>query len=318
LGVCVGTGWWESPNIGYYALPIVVYLLARGHWRQWRGIAISSATFLISSAAWTYTNLHSGFKSLQSPDWAGHSTYWSRLGFFFETGLPFSLGLRHAHKKGHWFYGAPTGRLLYCAGIVIVGVSLVLAVRRIRSSASIIVLLVAAAPLIFAYFPPTWRLIEGRYLYFVASLLPLLVCEVMQFRVGQVVVLGFVAITAVAFIRDYGTKPSGPVPTPIVHVLEDNGYDTAVAEYWIAYDVTYASGERIIASPLPGQVAARFRPYIREIERSKPAYVFYKWKYSESAAKLRAALAQAKIRYRVVEAGDYTAVLPEKPFVIVP
>jgi hypothetical protein len=316
LGLCVGTGWWESPNIVYYALPIVVYLLARGHWRQWRGIATAFAMFLFSSAAWTYTNLHSGFDSLQSPDWAGHSTYWSRLGFFFQTGLPFSLGLRHAHK-GHWFWGAATGRLLYCVGIVIVAASLVLAVRRIRSSASIIVLLVAAAPLIYAYFPPTWRLIEGRYLYFVASLLSLLVCEVMQFRAGQVLVLGFVAITAVAFIGAYGTNPEGPSTTPIVRVLEENGYDTAVAEYWIAYNLTYATGEHIIASPLPGQVAARYRPYIREIERSKPAYVFYTSRYGQSA-KLRHALDKANIGYRVVDAGVYTAVLPEKPFVIVP
>src|SRR5262249_29622371 len=163
-----------------------------------------------------------------------------------QVGLPFSLGLRHTHN-GHWFWGETTGRLLFCAGIVIVGVSLFLALRRIRSSALIIVLLVVAAPLIYAYFPPTWVLTEGRYLFFAPSLLPLLVCEVMQYRAGQVVVLGFVAITAVAFIRDYGTTPQGPKIMPIAHVLEENGYNTAVAQYWIAYDLTYASGERIIA-----------------------------------------------------------------------
>jgi hypothetical protein len=316
LGLCVGTGWWESPNIVYYALPIVIYLLVRGHWRHWRGIATASVAFLFSSAAWTYTNIFSGFHSLQSPDWAAHSTYWSRLGFFFRMGLPFSLGLRHT-GNGRWFWGASTGRFLYVAGILIVGVSLVLAIRRIRSRASIIVFLVALAPLIYAYFPPTWRLVEGRYLYFVASLLPLLVCEVMQFRAGQVVVLGFVAIAAVAFIRDYGTHPLDSRMTPLARVLDQNGYDTAVADYWIAYDLTYATDERIIASPLRGQVGARYQPYINEIERSKPAYVFFDRQTTQSE-KVRRALERANIGYRVVEVSPFTVVLPEKPFIIVP
>jgi hypothetical protein len=139
----------------------------------------------------------------------------------------------------------------------------------------------------------------------------------MAYRAGQVAVLGLVAITAVAFIRDYGTKPQGPSMTPIARALEANGYNTAVAEYWIAYDLTYATGERIIASPLPGQVGARYLPYIDQIKRSKPAYVFYNWRTTQNA-KLRQALNKANIGYRVVKAGEFTAVLPEKPFVGVP
>jgi hypothetical protein len=317
LGLSVGTGWWLSPNIIYYALPIVLYLLVRGHWRQWRGISIAAATFLFASSAWTYANLHSGFKSLHSPDWAGTSTYGSRLGFFFKTGLPFSLGLRHTWTA-KWFGSTTLHRLLFAVGIVIVVASLVLAVRRIRSSASIIVLLVVAAPLIFAWFPPNWQLNEGRYLYFFGSLLPLLVCEVMQFRAGQGVVLGFVAITAVLFVRAYGTTPQGPSMTPIARVLEANGYNTAVAQYWIAYDLTYATGERVIATPLPGQTGARYKPYIDKVRSSNPAYVFTNLRTGVHDKKVIAALEQANIPYRVVVAGAYAAVLPEKPLIIVP
>jgi dolichyl-phosphate-mannose-protein mannosyltransferase len=317
LGLCVGSGWWLAPDIIYYALPIVLYLLARGHWREWRGIAIAAVTFLASSSAWTYTNLHSGFKSLRSPDWAGSSTYWTRLEFFFKTGLPFSLGLRHAWTA-RWFGGPHIGVILFRVGIVILVFALVLAFRRIRSSASIIVLLVVVAPLVYAWFPPTWRLNEGRYLFFFASLLPLLVCEVMQFRVGQAVVLGFVAVTAVMFIRDYGTTPPGPSMTPVARVLEANGYNTAVAQYWIAYDLTYATGEHIIASPLPGQPGARYKPYIEEIRGSNPAYVFVNLRTGIPDGKLTQALENAKIPYRVVKAGAYAAVLPEKPFIFVP
>ena len=317
LGLCVGTGWWLSPNIVYYALPIVLYLLARGHWRQWRGIALAAATFVAGSAVWTYANVHSGFQSVQSPDWAGTSTYGSRLGFFFQTGLPFSLGLRH-NWTAKWFGGAPAGRLLFAAGIVIVVVSLVLAVRRIRSSASIIVLLVVVAPFLFAWFPGNWELNEGRYLYFFASLLPLLVCEVMQFRAGQLVVLGLVAFTAVAFIRDYGTTPQGPTMKPIARALEASGYHTAVAQYWIAYNLTYATGERIIASPLPGMPGARYKPYIDEVQRSNPAYVFTYGRSGIRDKKVIDALEFAHIPYRVVVAGAYAAVLPAKPIKVEP
>lgn len=314
LGVCVGAGWWSSPNIVYYALPIVLYLVARGHWREWRGILLAMVTFLAASSAWTYANVNSGFASLQSPDWAAHSTYASRLGFFFETGLPFSLGLRHTWNA-RWYGSATLGRLLFGIGIVIVASALVLAVRRIRSNASILVLLVVAAPLVYAWFPPTWRLNEGRYLYFFASLLPLLVAEVMQYRVGEVVVLGFVAVTAFAFIRDYGTTPQGPSVKPIVQALEANGYHTAIAQYWIAYNITYASGERIIASPMPGQPGARYEPYIREIRRSSPAYVVSNTREGVLDEQITRALDAAKIRYRVVVAGAYAAVLPEDRFV---
>jgi hypothetical protein len=317
LGLCVGTGWWLSPNIVYYALPIVLYLLLRGHWREWRGIAVAAVTFLAGSAVWTYANVHSDFTSLQSPDWAGKSTYLSRLRFFFQTGFPFSLGLRHTWTA-RWF-GSPTaGRLLFAVGIVIVVASLVLAMRRFRSGASIIVLLVVVAPLLFALFPGNWELNEGRYLYFFASLLPLLVCEVMRFRAGQAVVLGFVAITAVAFIRDYGTTSQGPSLTPIARVLEARGYHTAVADYWISYDLTYATNERIIASPLPGQPGARYKPYIDTIRKSNPAYVFNNLRSGIHDGSVIAALKQKHIRYRVVVAGSYAAVLPEKRLIVVP
>jgi hypothetical protein len=317
LGLLTGVGWWTSPNVIYYTIPIVVYLLVRGHWRQWRGITIAAATFLIGSSVWTYANLHSGFMSLRSPDWAGNSTYSSRLGFFFETGLPFTLGLRHPWTT-HWFGNASAGRILYGVGIVILGVALVLAVRRIRSSASIIVLLVVIAPFIYAWFPPTWALNEGRYLYFFASLLPLLVCEVLQFPVGRVVVLGFVTITAVAFIQSYGTKPQGPTVTGIARALEANGYHTAVGSYWTSYILTYMSGEHVITSPMPGQPGARYAPYIREIQHSNPAYVFGVTHEGISDGGFRRALRREKIKYRVVVSGAYAAVLPARPIPAAP
>jgi hypothetical protein len=207
---------------------------------------------------------------------------------------------------------------MYAVGIVILVAAVVLAVRRFRSRASILLLLVAVAPFIYAYFPPTWALAEGRYLYFFASLLPLFVCYVMQYRVGQVAVLGFVAITAVAFIRDYGTRPQGPTVTAIARALDANGYHTAVANYWIAYNLTYATDEHIISSPLPGQVGARFAPYIREIQSSRPAYIFVNLHSGTHDVRLIHALEQAKIGYRVITAGAYVAVLPEKPFIMVP
>jgi hypothetical protein len=317
LGLCVGAGWWSSPNIVYYALPIVLYLVALGHWREWRGITTAAVTFLMASSVWTYANVQSDFRSLQTPNWAGHSTYWSRLGFFFQTGLPFSLGLRHTWST-HWFWSASMGRALYGVGILILAVALVLAVRRIRSSASIIVLLVVLAPLIYAYFPPTWALNEGRYLYFVASLLPLLVCEVMQFRVGQVVVLAFVTITSVAFIHAYGTKPEGPSMTPMIRALDANGFDRVATQYWIGYVLTYKTGEHIIASPLPGQPGSRYKPYVREIESSRPAYVFARTREGVADGWLTRALDRAHVRYRVVTAGAYAAVLPEKAFLAIP
>ncbi|MDQ1511241.1 MAG: hypothetical protein QOG50_3085, partial [Actinomycetota bacterium] len=155
LGLATGVGWWTSPNIAYYALPMAAWLVTRGHWKRTRGILIAVAGLVVGAGVWIVANVHSGFDSLHSPPWGGSSTYVSRLGFFWRTGLPFSLGLRRPWDA-RWYLDRSFGIGLY----VVVVVALACAFRHALRSRVPDLFLIAAAPFVYATFIGNWRLYE--------------------------------------------------------------------------------------------------------------------------------------------------------------
>ncbi len=315
LGLAAGIGWWVSPNILYYAIPAGVWLAMRGHWRELRNVAVAAGAFAAGASVWIVANVHSGLASGHVPNWAGHSTYWSRFRFFWGTGVPFALGLRRPWG-GQWYWNPTIGRLTYAVALI----AIAWAIRRALKRPSIDIMLLVVAPFVFAYFPSTWLLSEGRYLYFIASVVPFLLCRMLVNRWGGAFVIGLVAIGVLAFASDYHRLdvPISADIAPMTHALEHDGYHTAIANYWIAYRMTYQSSEHMVASPVPGQSSVRFHPYLPIIFNSNPAYVFDAGgKYSHDAALLRK-LRGARIRYQILRTrGDY-AVLPEKRFITAP
>jgi hypothetical protein len=73
------------------------------------------------------------------------------------------------------------------------------------------------------------------------------------------------------------------------------------------------SGERVIASPMPGQPGVKYEPYVSVIRHSNPAYVFDVTREGIVDGGFRRALREAKIPYRVIVSGAYAAVLPKTP-----
>jgi hypothetical protein len=311
LGIAIGLGWWVSPNVVYFGIPIGMWLGLRGHWRQARNIAIALGAAVIGASVWIIANVRSHFASSRVvPHLAGTSTYWSRFRFFWQTGLPFALGLRRPHT-GQWYWSPIIGRATYTAVIVVIVVCLWKTLR----TWSIDVLLLAFAPFVFAYFPPTGLLDEGRYTYFIAAMLPLVVCRILQNGWGRTFVVGLVIVTGIAFARDYDglQHPLAASILPITRTIEHDGYHTAITDYWIAFRMTYQSSERVIASPLPGQAGVRYPPYLSLIAASTPAYVFSVQGSDSRDTALIRRLVAAHISYRIARAGDYYAVLPRAP-----
>ncbi len=316
LGLSAGLGWWASPNILYFVIPAAVWLVLRGHWRHPRNIAVAVTATAIGSSVWLIANVQSGFASRRVlPGLRGSSTYWSRFRFFWQTGLPFALGLRQPHT-GLWYWSQPVGRALYAGALI----ALVFCAWRALRTWSIDLVLMVFAPFIFAFFPPTWLLSEGRYTYFIAAMLPLVLCRVLTNRWSAALVVVFVALSGVAFARSQHEleRPIAASIVPITQVLERAGYHTAIANYWIAIRMTYESSEHMIASPLPGQVGVRYLPYVRSIVSSNPAYVFDTHGSDSRDGWLLHKLAAAHISYRVVRANGYYAVLPARRLIAVP
>ena len=69
LGLVAGIGWWSSPEILYFAVPAVAYLLfSQRELRsapRWR-LLLLPAGFVIGPAPWLATNLRTGFLSLRA------------------------------------------------------------------------------------------------------------------------------------------------------------------------------------------------------------------------------------------------------------
>jgi hypothetical protein len=313
LGLVSGLAWWVSPNIGYYAAPMALWLVLRGQWREWRNILVAAGGLVVGSAVWWYANLHSGFSSLQQPPWAGSSTYLSRFGFFWSDALPFAFGLRRPWISS-WVGGSGAlhwGHLLYFAALVLIVVAFVVPViRRTIMATSPDLLLFVCSPFVFATFVGNWHIYEGRYEYFLASILPLLMCRVMSLRVGRAVLAGIVVAGVWTFVHvdvPRLARAERPTTVPMADALAAAGYRTAVANHWIAYPLTFESNERVIASPLPGG----YEGYVARVRNSRPAYVFERSRKGPAPyAHLIAALRARHVPYHTITAGGYVAILP--------
>jgi hypothetical protein len=180
LGLAAGVGWWSSPEIGYFAVPVAVVLLAS--WdrlftagRRWSGpwkprpalAAIAGAA--VGALPWLYTNVHTGFASLSTaslPTYDGIG-YGGRLSIFFRDMLPVQLGARTV-PGGAWVGGTVVGPLLYGLLGAVVAAALALAAleaRRGRRAAPLVAMTggVAAFPFIYALVPSTGYWTDGRY-----------------------------------------------------------------------------------------------------------------------------------------------------------
>jgi 4-amino-4-deoxy-L-arabinose transferase-like glycosyltransferase len=311
LGAAVGVGWWMSPNIAYYAVPIAIWLVVRGHWRQRRGVAAAATALVLGSSVWIVANIQSGFASLRVPPWADSSTYWSRLVFFGTGAVPFSLGLRRPFG-GKWTVSPLVGGGVYLALLAGLAVAIFFALRNTSWTRAPELFLLATAPFLYAIFPANWVFRNGRYIYFVASLVPLLLCHVMTTKAGRIAVAGVVVAGLVAFVSDTARLQGHvhPSAAPIGRALQDEGFHTAVANYWIAYQMTYATDEEVMASPSRGR---RYGPYVDAVKRLPTAYVFPIAGPADHGTQIIAELRRRHIAYRRITRVPYYALLPESP-----
>ncbi len=157
----------------------------------------------------------------------------------------------------------------------------------------LLVAVAAGFPLLYALSPYTWYVDEPRYLLVLAPVLALLVAEPLRRpRVAAATlvvavglsVAGFARMDANgAFARRNGDVTAVAQIAPLVRALDKRGVRTAYSEFWLAYRVTLASGERIIVVP---RGDSHYPPYLHKVEGSpSPAYVFYAGSAAETEAR---------------------------------
>jgi hypothetical protein len=161
--------------------------------------------------------------------------------------LPFSLA---------WLPPVEIGVLVYA--VVLAG--FVYLVYRRPAGLGLPLLAALIFPVIYAASSYTWFNTEPRYLTFAYPVFALLLASVAtsRSRTAALAAATFaVAVGGVAEIEhhDLSASPADgtTVPAdirPLLRTLRAHGIDRVYANYWVAFRITFESGERIIAAPV--------------------------------------------------------------------
>jgi 4-amino-4-deoxy-L-arabinose transferase-like glycosyltransferase len=309
LGFTLGLGLWATLQSWLLAGPAVAWLL-------WRRPAVLRLSWIAVPAAvlgalpWLAWNLRHGWNAVlpTSVEGAG-STYFGRLMDLFALVLPTWLGLRLPYSLD-WVLGRALGVALLV--LALAGFAYLL-IRR-RAGLEPLLVLAVAFPFLYAASSFTFLTTEPRYLVFLAPVPALLIGRALAAR-PTLAAAGLAAALAVTIVGLRGMERQD-LFTPEVHEegvtveidpliarLEREGVDRVLANYWLAYRISFESGERVIATST-GHV--RYQPHDRVV-RSDPtaAYVFFAGAHDETA--------RPRARdYRRLREGPFAIYLPAR------
>ncbi len=327
LGAALGFGWWTSPNLSYFVVPVVVaLLLAPGRTGRvavppWRGVLVGMGAALLTALPWLWVNLQSPrFQSLKTVE-SFHQTgsYPDRVLWFFTHGLPAELGLREIGTFD-WVLG-PVGFVAYLATAAALGLVVVrvLRHRRGRWAPPFDVAGFLVYPLIMATIPFVKSQGNLRYLFFLAPFLCLLLARLVGSRrvamsvLGAAVLVTGLGLARVQIVSERAGAPHlvGVVDSldELIRVLDAEGIHDVHADYWMAYRLAFETDERIVASPSAG--ALRYPPYDDRVRHADQAAWIVATDSSQQQALLQR-LDDLGVGFRVVPAGDLSVVLTDR------
>lgn len=316
LGLVLGLGLWTAPFVFYVAVPTVLWLLvSRPRLILELPWAVPGA--VLGSAPWLSYNLRTGWNALHQRDdpIPVPTSYGSRLHDFYTELVPKLLGLKN--YSGQWTPGR-VSKLAFLALLLAGGVLAVWCLWRRRSPVVPLVVVAAGYPFLYSVPKASWYVGEARYGLFVAPVLALLLAagatKVLRQPLAQLAVLGVVVVTSVASIAgviDFGRRNPGHHDlTPLklgelADTLEREGIRTVVADYWIAYSLSFESKERIIATPTG---RSRYRPYQEKVAAAGARnYVFFDGQ--SEAATLESAAQAAGVGHRRLVVGRFVVLM---------
>lgn len=311
LGLVLGLGWWTTPGVLILALPALGWLV----WRRpsiMRLAPLALPGVVVGAAPWLAWNVRNGWLSLElSPVASGRSTFVDRLADLSEFVFPTWLGVRVPFSLD-WLLGAFVGWAV--VAVAFGGFAVLLARRRPQHEP----LLVTAAvfPLLYGLSKFTYYIDEPRYVVYVSPALALLAGTALVTPARAAVAVAAALALAVGGLaqmeRDGLFHPIAQdvrVPSElggVIDLLEREGQTRVLANYWIAYRISFESGERIIATST-GFV--RYEPHDELVRRSAyPARVYV----GGSAVERRARADLATRGYRRVETDGFVVYVHDR------
>ncbi len=276
LGFLAGLAWWTTPQSMYLVVPVLCWLAVR-HARLWKKAWPVVPAACAGALPWIAWNLRHGLSSLQEPTPWVATTYPERLGRFVTKLLPTLIGARHAFT-GEWLLG-PVGVLLAAGAAIALGLLITRLVRdraRLRAMEPLLVVLFAF-PFLFALPRASHYVTEPRYGLMLTPVLVLLIAVPLVARARQIGALALatlMGVVTVAALIDFAERNpmvvdlSPPRLGGLEATLDAAGVDRVYADYWIAYPLTFETGERIVATPVDAVRSARLDEMVRDADPS--------------------------------------------------
>lgn len=275
LGLVLGLGLWATLQSMLLALPALAWLV----WRRpdvYRLAPWALPTLVVGAAPWLAWNIRHDGNAIFPRSLAGsETTYAERFGDLFTVVLPMWLGLRAPYTHD-WLIG----RTLGVAALVLAVVAMVVFLMRRPPGSEPLLVCVVAFPFLYAASSFTFLVAEPRYLVFIAPVLALLIAAALVPRglwiaAAALAIFGAISSAGLVQLERQGRYAPLRVPAdvrPVLDVLERHGVDRVLANYWLAYRITFESDERIIASP---SGFWRYRPYHDAVlAEQRPGRVF--------------------------------------------
>jgi hypothetical protein len=322
LGLCAGAGWWTSPNIMYFAVPVGVWLLVFHRRALWPGVLYAAPCAVLGALPWIWNQATYGLTAFELKEGQAQGSYVDHLGYFFTHALPTALGMR-APLTGDWVLGG-AGPVLYVGVLAALAAAVVLLCRD-RSVAAVGLL---SLPFVFAFNPVASNLAtgavgNGRYFYFFTPFLAFAVARLVRPVAPAVVVaLVLAASTVWGFARLYEHREAiGVVPDldRVIARLEREGHHEVFASFWVSSRLTFESDERIIA--VATDLGPTFKGFEDRVRNApNPVYVTNRREGGpfDPLAALRDRAQAEGIALDEIPVGDYLIVVPERRMVAPP
>ncbi len=302
LGFALGFGVWATQQSLLLALPALLWLALRRP-ATYRLAPVAVAGFVVGALPWLAWNARHGWSAVFPSAVAGqNSSYGQRFVDLFTTVLPTWLGLRLPYSLD-WVFGRAVGIALLALALAGLGIALV---RRPRGLEPLL-FTGALFPFFYAASSYTYYVTEPRYLVFLAPPATLLLARLLTRPAAAALALtAAIAFSVYGLLRidDQGRfLPRAardvrvpPDMGPLIGFLERRGANRVLADYWIAYRLSFESRERIVATSTR---FVRYVPHDRLVRRSAyPSRVFVEGQVKERRARADL-LRRGYRRYRV-------------------
>lgn len=288
FGLVTGLGLWVTPLTVPTAGAAALWLLA-GHARSipGRGVAAWACGGFLGATPWIVWNLRHGWASARARELAPATGggVLSNIPRFLTATLPIFLGAARPNFSSNPYASFPGARVLVpllVLALVLPAVAAARRDRRLRLLFLVLVVLSAGAVTSGRFTPSEPRFLIAGYAALAALVgasfasLPSRGSRLL-FACGLGVVLASNVSSAFHANRHLhdtdDSQVTGPLE-PLLAELRARGITRVWTNYWAAYRITFESGEKIVAAPIPREDMDRYAP-IQDAVRtaSDPAIV---------------------------------------------